>query len=101
MEVIFTHDKTEEERTRNVNYLGISQLKFQPKNLERIEEYIDSATKTIDAAVYLFNVAKLGEAMIRAYERGVAVRIVGCTSMQGATGTQFATLHAAGKCLST
>lgn len=97
MEVIFTHDKCEGERTKNVKYLDISQLDFSPRNLARIEEYIEAATKTIDIAMYLFNVKQLGEAIIRAFERGVAVRVVGCSSMQGATGTQFGTLSARGE----
>lgn len=97
MEVIFTHDKCEGERTKNVKYLEISQLNFSPRNLLRIEEYINSAAKTIDAAVYLFNVKQLGAAITRAYERGVTVRIVGCSSMQGATGTQFGELNRAGE----
>ncbi|XP_063699874.1 mitochondrial cardiolipin hydrolase [Culicoides brevitarsis] len=93
MEVYFTHDTCEEQHTKNVKYLSISELDFFPRQLTRIVNYINSATKTIDAAVYLFNVKQLGEAMIQAYERGVAVRIVGCSSMQGATGTQFGDLH--------
>lgn len=95
MEIIFTHDRLED-RTKNVKYLEISHLNFSPRNLVRIEQYINSAKKTIDAAVYLFNVKQLGAAIIRAYERGVSVRIVGCSSMQGATGTQFGELHRAG-----
>uniref|UniRef100_A0A336KH12 Mitochondrial cardiolipin hydrolase n=1 Tax=Culicoides sonorensis TaxID=179676 RepID=A0A336KH12_CULSO len=96
MEVIFTHDKCEEERTKNINYLEISQINFTPRNLKRIKAYIDGAQKTIDAAVYLFNVKELGSAVIRAHERGVTVRVIGCSSMQGATGTQFADLNRAG-----
>lgn len=97
MEVIFTHDKTEEENTLNVKYLEVSDLQFTPRNLKRIEEYINSAVVSIDAAVYLFNVKQLGSALIRAHERGVTVRVVGCKSMQGATGTQFQELRKAGK----
>lgn len=97
MEVIFTNDRSEEERTRNVRYLDVAQLNFAPRNLLRIEAYIDSAKKTIDAAVYLFNVQQLGAAIIRAYERGVTVRVVGCNSMRGATGTQFGVLQQRGE----
>lgn len=90
MEVIFTNDRTEAEATQGINYLELSNLKdFSPRNLTRIKEAINSAKSTIDAAVYLFNVKELGDAMIRAHERGVTVRILGCKSMAGATGTQF------------
>lgn len=98
MEVIFTNDKTEEVATRGLNYLQLSQLdsRCKIKNLSRIIEYVDSAKRCIDVAIYMFNVKELGKAFIRAHERGVIIKIVGCTSMAGATGTQYPDLTNAG-----
>lgn len=98
LDVIFTNDQTESDTINGVHYLELSNLKnFTPRNLARIMEIINSAKHTIDAAVYLFNVKELGEAMIKAHQRGVTVRVLGCKSMAGATGTQFPEMRSAGK----
>lgn len=98
MEVIFTNDHTEEARVQNVPYIDVGNIAdFTPRNMGRIISMLNSAERSIDAAVYLFNVKELGRAMIDAHRRGVKVRMVGCKSMAGATGTQFPELQSAGK----
>lgn len=59
------------------------------KNLERIIDFIDSAEKTIDLAMYIFTCQELAEAMYRAQHRGVKVRVIGEKSMAYSSGSQM------------
>lgn len=59
------------------------------KNFEKIIELIDSAQKSLCLGMYIFTSNELGNAIIRAMERGVAVRIIGDRSMSFSTGSQM------------
>ncbi|KAL6262176.1 hypothetical protein P5V15_007273 [Pogonomyrmex californicus] len=46
------------------------------RHLRKIIKYLDSATDTLDACVYFFTFPELAEAIIKAKERNVTVRII-------------------------
>lgn len=120
MEVFFTNDRTEP-RIQGVSYLDVSSVQDlddnSPRNLARIVQLLNSAERTIDVAVYMFNVKvrltssqaassreiqmsifqALGKAMIDAHNRGVIVRILGCKTMCGASGNQYPEMTKAGE----
>lgn len=75
-----THNKLSSECKNKFCYL---------KNFERIIDLIDSAQKTLCLGMYIFTSNELGNAIIRAVDRGVAVRIIGDRSMSFSTGSQM------------
>jgi|Deesub1362A_J573_1020465.scaffolds.fasta_scaffold01043_9 hypothetical protein len=74
---------------------------FVCPEVDRVIEYklielMDSATQTLDIAMYYFTDDDLGEAVIRAYRRGVKVRILLDESQVGASGGEYQRLIAEG-----
>lgn len=62
----------------------------------RIVSEIDKANSTIDIAIYSFTADEIREALIRAKNRGVAIRIIADSSQANGQGSEIATLEQAG-----
>lgn len=66
--------------------------------IDRIEHEIDSASKIICIAMYMFTNQRFCDAVIRAKKRGVIVRIIMDYSQRGATGSKLKDFEKAGTC---
>jgi len=63
---------------------------------QELVELLDSATQTLDIAMYYFTDDDLGEAVIRAHRRGVKIRVLLDESQVGASGGEYQKLIAEG-----
>ena len=62
----------------------------------RLISILDAATRTVNLALYSFTDDQLGAALIRAYQRGVAVRVILDQGQPTAQGGEYPALVAAG-----
>lgn len=73
-------------------YLSILYKDLEPTNVNRhacmLEKLIDSANVSINVCIYIFTSNKLHEALVRAKNRGVKVRIIMEKSMETSSGSQ-------------
>lgn len=67
------------------------------KNIGRLIELFDSVNYSIDLAMYTFTSFELSQALLRALNRGVLIRIVSDHEMAYSTGSQIIQLTKAGK----
>ncbi|KAK2586829.1 hypothetical protein KPH14_011847 [Odynerus spinipes] len=57
-------------------------------NFNKLKKYLNSAKCTIDVCIYFFTSQKLGNAIIKAHKRGVAVRVIIDATMAQNDGSQ-------------
>ncbi len=62
----------------------------------RLISILNAATRTVDLALYSFTDEQLGEAVIRAHQRGVAVRVIRDGSQSAVSGDENDRLRGAG-----
>lgn len=63
--------------TRKTEFRFTPSVEFDPNGVEsQVIGYIDAARTSIDLAVFEFSLPKVAEALVRAHERGVKVRMV-------------------------
>ncbi|KAL1451586.1 hypothetical protein WDU94_005947 [Cyamophila willieti] len=60
--------------------------------VRKMVSYIDAANSSIDICLYLMTNKTLGDAIIRAYKRGVKLRVISDGDMAFASGSQFVRL---------
>lgn len=90
-EVYFTN-----ERSIQANAPGTTMANFQTEHVCRIVALLDRARVSINLGMYIITVSSIGDALLRAANRGVRVRVVGCSSMAYSTGSQMTKLANAG-----
>lgn len=84
-EVLFTNNlSTKCSLTHEKDYVCPNSFCFI-RNSARIVQLIESSSKSISICMYIFTFPEIGEAIIRAKNRGVIVRLVGCESMAYST----------------
>lgn len=84
-EVLFTNNlSTKCSLTHEKDYVCSNSFCFI-RNSTRIVQLIDSSSKSISICMYIFTFPDIGEALLRAKNRGVTVRMIGCESMAYST----------------
>lgn len=91
-EVYFTN-----ERNTPANAPGLTMASFTTEHVSRIVALLDRARVSINLGMYIITVSSIGDALLQAANRGVRVRVVGCSSMAYSTGSQMTRLANAGK----
>lgn len=90
-EVYFTN-----ERNTPANAPGLTMASFTTEHVSRIVALLDRARVSINLGMYIITVSSIGDALLQAANRGVRVRVVGCSSMAYSTGSQMTRLANAG-----
>lgn len=90
-EVYFTN-----ERSTPANAPGQTMASFTTEHVGRIVALLDRARVSINLGMYIITVSSIGDALLQAANRGVRVRVVGCSSMAYSTGSQMTRLANAG-----
>lgn len=90
-EVYFTN-----ERSTLANAPGTTMASFTTEHVSRIVALLDRARVSVNLGMYIITVSSIGDALIQAVNRGVRVRVVGCSSMAYSSGSQMTRLANAG-----
>lgn len=90
-EVYFTN-----ERSTLANAPGTTMASFTTEHVSRIVALLDRARVSVNLGMYIITVSSIGDALLQAANRGVRVRVVGCSSMAYSTGSQMTRLANAG-----
>lgn len=91
-EVYFTN-----ERSTLANAPGTTMASFTTEHVSRIVALLDRARVSVNLGMYIITVSSIGDALLQAANRGVRVRVVGCSSMAYSTGSQMTRLANAGE----
>lgn len=84
-EVLFTNNlSTKCSLTHDRDYVCSNAYCFI-RNSARVVQLINSSNKSISICMYIFTLPDIGEALLRAKNRGVIIRMVGCESMAYST----------------
>ncbi|XP_062540066.1 mitochondrial cardiolipin hydrolase [Armigeres subalbatus] len=90
-EVYFTN-----ERCTLANAPGTTMASFTTEHVGRIVALLDRARVSVNLGMYIITVSSIGDALIQAANRGVRVRVVGCSTMAYSSGSQMTRLANAG-----
>uniref|UniRef100_A0A1Q3EWG5 Mitochondrial cardiolipin hydrolase n=1 Tax=Culex tarsalis TaxID=7177 RepID=A0A1Q3EWG5_CULTA len=77
------------ERSSRPDDAGVPMDRFTSEHVQRIVDYLDRARLSVCLGMYIVTVDSVGDALIRARNRGVRVRVIGCASMAYSSGSQM------------